>query len=87
MDKLNIDSWREELENALDENFPKHKCKERGNALVFHARAVMIINQLLNAEREEFKKELRVIKQNLPMLETSKVFIDKLLAKYTKEDK
>jgi len=32
-----IEQIGEELEDVLDQQFPKHKCKERGNALVLFA--------------------------------------------------
>ncbi len=32
-----IEQIREELEDILDEQFPKHECKERGCALVLFA--------------------------------------------------
>jgi len=32
---------KEEMENILDEQFPKGKCKERGNALVLYAEFII----------------------------------------------
>jgi len=43
MDLKNI---RERLEDILDEQFPKHKCKERGNALVLFAMMWIQIEKL-----------------------------------------
>jgi hypothetical protein len=33
--------YKENLENALDEFFPKGKCKERGNGLMLYATAIL----------------------------------------------
>ena len=44
-------NFLEEIENCLDKQFPKGKCKERGNALVLYA--------MVNLKFEEFIKKLK----------------------------
>jgi hypothetical protein len=49
----------EELEEVLDEQFPKGKCKERGHALVLFAVAQRIMNRLKIKRKyweDKFKK-------------------------------
>lgn len=41
--------WFADLEESLDENFPKGKCKERGAALVFFADAFQLIDKTVKA--------------------------------------
>lgn len=38
--------FNKRLEEALEENFPKGKCKDRGAALVMFANAVAILKEL-----------------------------------------
>lgn len=56
-------NFKKDLEEKLDEFFPKGKCKERGQALVLFAEAVMLhneevkrLNKRMNEENEECEK-------------------------------
>ena len=43
---MNIEEYKIQLEEKLDETFPKGKCKERGAALVFFYWALTLAKQL-----------------------------------------
>lgn len=45
--KFNFDEWQQHLDDTLDEQFPKGKCKQRGNALVLYAEFQIFISALI----------------------------------------
>jgi len=49
---------REKLEDVLDEQFPKHKCKERGQALVLFAQMWIQIERL-ERKRKYWEKRFK----------------------------
>ncbi len=53
----------EELEKTLNEQFPKGKCKERGQALVLFAKANIEIKDLEEARDNAFLENNRLRKQ------------------------
>lgn len=53
----------EELEETLNEQFPKGKCKERGQALVLFAKANIKIKDLEEARDTAFLENNRLRKQ------------------------
>ena len=61
---MNIDKKLQEffvkLEETIDEQFPKHKCKERSGALVLFAEANVLCRQALKQQQADHKKELEV---------------------------
>ena len=63
----NIEKWEETLEELLDKNFPKNKCKERGRALVFYAEVTMLIRILLHNNLKK-EREKWIIGSVLPHL-------------------
>lgn len=55
-----VEQFKEKLEWVLDKQFPKGKCKERGNALVLYAQAVILFERCLkviNDDQELTKSE------------------------------
>ena len=51
-----IESYKEKLEMILDQQFPKGECKERGNALVLYAQAVIMFENTLKLLTGEKRK-------------------------------
>ena len=49
---------KEKLEDVLDEQFPKHKCKERGQALVLFAQMWIQIERL-ERKRKYWEKRFK----------------------------
>lgn len=53
------DLLKQKLEEVLDKHFPKHRCKERGEALVLFAEAIMAIDEAIKIG-EEYGKASRL---------------------------
>ena len=53
----------EELEETLNEQFPKGKCKERGHALVLFAKANIMINELEEVRDIAFLENKRLLER------------------------
>ena len=49
---MNEFKFLEEIEDCLDEQFPKGKCKERGNALVLNAMVNIKFKELIKRRLE-----------------------------------
>ena len=57
-----LEEIREKLEDVLDEQFPKGKCKQRGNALVLFAEMWIQIEKVEKKRKyweNKFKKKAR----------------------------
>ena len=64
------------LEDVLDEQFPKGECKERGNALVLYSMFQIEFKEFIKELKEEIDNEL-LIKDNILRIKLKKI-IDKL---------
>ena len=53
---------KEKLENVLDEQFPKHKCKERGHALVLFA-MMWIQIETLEKKRKYWENKFKKLEE------------------------
>ena len=42
-----IQEYKEKLEEILDKEFPKHQCKERGQALVLFSYSVIYLEKVI----------------------------------------
>ncbi len=53
-----IEQTQEKLTNVLEKQFPKHQCKERGNALVLFAE-MWIQFEKLEKQRKYWEKKFK----------------------------
>ena len=63
----------EKLENTLNEQFPKGKCKERGQALVLFAVAQRIIDNL-ESKRKYWENKFKKLEGKEDMKTTDEIF-------------
>ena len=54
--KFNFKEWQNHLDDTLDEQFPKGKCKQRGNALVLYAEFQIFISALIKDAHSDIKE-------------------------------
>ena len=52
-----IQEYKEKLEEILDKQFPKHQCKERGQALVLFSYAVIFLEKAIKILKNEKQNE------------------------------
>jgi len=55
---MNIEKLKDDLAGLVEEYFPKHECKERGQAIVLIARATMILMDVAE-ENKELRRRLK----------------------------
>lgn len=58
---------KERLEEILDREFPKGKCKERGGALMLFAEAMILLKEERTATLREVIEEVNVKEQRVPI--------------------
>ncbi len=66
MEKLVIE-FKKELVKELDKLFPKHKCKERGRALVLFAWATVFCRRALEKQKSEILDMIKFDIEDLPV--------------------
>ena len=70
--------FNEEIEKMLDEQFPKGKCKERGNALVLYAIMTLKFEEFIRRREARLKNQIGIHwkwLKNRPQKEVAKFIV------------
>ena len=66
-DLFDFKEWQEHLTNVLDDQFPKGKCKQRGNALVLYAEFQIFISCIMK-DIEQNLQRIKKIQEDVNVL-------------------